>query len=402
MATAPAGSDKQRWVVPFVGGLLVGGAAVYLTLDARWRRVAEESESRRVMTAVLERLAELERPQARDPADESGVSSVTSSPSESLAGKPVDATSAASRRRTGVDQSTMARAIERADRISAAIGAGEAAPAPLVVTDDVPTSTEVNAAAVVDREAERERLEQEAAAATTTAFNQLLADAGLDGWHLMAARPDAANHCLADVVLAQRGVRGTGIGSLIAKTLRLERDPITGIAALDAQGAHGVEGGVDVAYEGSCYRLEIPGVLPVELVPPLLRELFQLDDPRATAMITDGDSAVALVNRALALEKSLVMRLRSSGELVDGALSKAVIDLAFDSTGAPTQTVLADLAWFEVDPTHRYGELCCEGGEMVEGGQKRPLFRGRLRVALRDLTPEHWQGVPAVRRSTGS
>lgn len=424
MATERVASDgggRGSWL-PFAVGLLIGGAAVWLTRDGA-RASGESPELQRALVAALDRLAAAEARLASSSAPESpqgahdGVAARPPTGREgaaggtSLAGKPVDEGSAVARRRTGVDESTMARAIERADRMSAALGA--IAPAPLVISEaseaseasETPESDPANAPAAPapTTEAERERAAEERAAAVLTAFNGLLDDAGVDGWRLIAATVDDEGHRLTDVVLAQRGARGTAIGSLIAESLKLERDPITGIAALLAEGAHGVERGVEVAYEGERYRIEVPGVLPVDLVPAPLRSLFALGgEAEDAARVTNGDSAVALINRALALEKGVVLRVRSAGELQDGALTKAIVDLAFDSSGNATQTVLADLAWFEVDLGNRYAELCCEGGEMVEEGLKRPLFRGRLRVPLRDLTPEHWKGVPAVRRATGS
>lgn len=418
MATERVASDgggRGSWL-PFAGGLLIGGAAVWLARDGA--RGSEESpEWQRALVAALDRLAAAEArlaPAALPESPEGAQDGVAARPltgregaagGSSLAGKPVDEGSAVVRRRTGVDESTMARAIERADRMSAALGA--IAPAPLVISEASETPESDRASAPVEppptTEAERERAAEERSAAVVTAFNGLLDDAGVDGWRLIAATVDDDGHRLTDVVLAQRGARGTAIGSLIAESLKLERDPITGIAALLAEGAHGVERGVEVAYEGERYRIEVPGVLPVDLVPAPLRSLFALGgEAEDAARVTNGDSAVALINRALALEKGVVLRVRSAGELQDGALTKAIIDLAFDSSGNATQTVLADLAWFEVDLGNRYAELCCEGGEMVEEGLKRPLFRGRLRVPLRDLTPEHWKGVPAVRRATGS
>ncbi|MBL8841228.1 MAG: hypothetical protein JNL90_06815 [Planctomycetes bacterium] len=412
---ASDGGGRGSWL-PFAVGLLIGGAAVWLARDgARGRE--ESPELQRALVAALDRLAAAEArlaPAAAPPSPQGAQDGAAARPllgrdgaagGTSLAGKPVDEGSAVARRRTGVDESTMARAIERADRMSAALGA--IAPAPLVISEasETPESDPPSApvAPAPTTEAERERAAEERAAAVLVAFNGLLDDAGVDGWRLIAATVDEDGHRLTDVVLAERGARGTAIGSLIAESLKLERDPITGIAALLAEGAHGVERGVEVAYEGERYRIEVPGVLPVDLVPAPLRSLFALGGEAAdAARVTNGDSAVALINRALALEKGVVLRVRSAGELQDGALTKAIVDLAFDSSGNATQTVLADLAWFEVDLGNRYAELCCEGGEMVEEGLKRPLFRGRLRVPLRDLTPEHWKGVPAVRRATGS
>jgi len=213
----------------------------------------------------------------------------------------------------------------------------------------------------------------------------------------------ADDHALGAVVLAQRTAQGTAIGSLSAERLKLERDPITGVAGILLTGARGLEAGVEIAFQDATTRLEIPGILPLELLAPRLREILGvgLGDEPARAF-TSADQIVTAINRVLALEHNVGMRVRSVNSVEDRKLKKAVIDLTFDDHGGPTQTVLADEAWFELDIAGRYGELCCEGGEMVEKGLKRPLFRGRLRVPLREIKPEQWRGVPSARLTEGS
>ncbi|MSR45658.1 MAG: hypothetical protein EXS13_01090 [Planctomycetes bacterium] len=326
-----------------------------------------------------------------------------------LGGKPVEENDAAVRRREGVEESVMARALDKASRLSAALGeVGAHLPIASPTAASAASggggfgSEPVNAAlipSVADAAAEATRGPDPEA--VTHAFNALLKDAGLDRWYLLSAEPLVADHALGAVTLAVRGVRGTATGSLVAERLMLERDPITGVAAFVASGAHGIEDGIEVHYEGSRYRIEIPGVLPVELVPAELRELFALGAPPPAGAAFERGAAVALVNRVLELEKAFVLRLREIEKFEGERFVKAVIDLDFDEEGKARQTVLADEAWFELDPAARYGELCCEGGVMIEKGQKRPLFRGHLRIPLRDLTPEHWKGVPGVHRVIG-
>jgi len=378
-------------------GLVIGGAAVWFARE--W-----QERDRAGRLALEQRIAQLEALVRETPARPTSAAPESSRPKSggaSLAGKPLEEVDAAVRVREGAEESSMARALERASRMAEALHSRDgAAPAAADGSTVAPlVAAEADPAAVAPKETAAPALDAEKIVA---AFNELLADAGLERWRLMSATPLPDDHALGDVVLADRGVRGTATGSLVAERLGLQRDPITGIAALIATGAHGIEEGVEVHYEGSRYRIEIPGVLPVELVPAPLRQLFGMAlDPRPSADV-DVLSAVALVNRALGLEKALALRFRSV-DLLDGdRFEKAVIDLEFDDAGQPIQTVLADEAWFEIDPKNRYGELRCEGGEMVAGGQKRPLYKGKFRLPLRDLTPEHWKGVPGVSRVAGS
>lgn len=402
MATAAGTSDGTRLLFAFAAGLLAGGAAIGWWRSESERARLHEQQARGALAQVEARLAVLERarapdgPPAIERADPRGARDAAAP--ATLAGKPVDEVQAAARLRTGVDDAERARRVEDAQRIEAALRRE-----PVVLPGDARSAAPAARPSAAELEAQEQALREAAERAeVVTAFNQLLESAGLEGWRLLEGRPLPDERALGDAVLAQRGVRGVAIGSLVAQRLRLERDPVTGLAALAAEGAHGIEGGVEVAYEGARYRIEIPGVLPVELVPERLRALFAFGDPGAVPTPADGAAAVVLVNRALGLEKGQVLRFRRAEELAGDRFKKAVIDLAFDGNGLPTQTVLADAAWFELDPEACYAELCCEGGEMVEGGLKRPLFRGKLRLPLRDLTPAHWQGVPAVRRTAGS
>jgi hypothetical protein len=235
------------------------------------------------------------------------------------------------------------------------------------------------------------------------AFNQLLRDAGLTEWKLLTAEPRPEDHALGAVVLAHCSEHGTTTGSLAAEQLKLERDPVTGVAGIQFVGAKGYESGVEIAFENASTRFEIPGILPLNLLAPCLRDVFfaGVQDAAQSSFAT-GDQVTRAINQVLALEKSVSLRIRSVDRIEEKTLRKAVIDLAFDEHGAATQTVLADVAWFELDPVARYGELHCDGGEMVEKGQRRPLFRGKLRLPLRDIKPEQWQGVPATRLAAGS
>jgi hypothetical protein len=429
-SSATGAESGRAALLALAFGAVAGGALVFAFGE---RRRAEDAEARAETAArglLEQRIAALEAQQrtlaslsqmprdfsgggadrgAGRPASASGTDSDGAPPiyesrgTDPLAGRPVDADSAASRQRTGVEDSSMARAIERANRLSEAIAPGDRAPNP---EPSLPASTGETpdvASRAVDTGAAGTGPTDPAPdeSKLLTAFNELLASAGLERWRLLAAKPNPADRALVDVVLAERGVRGVATGSLVAGKLTLERDPITGLAAFVADSAHGIEAGVEVHYEGARCRIEIPGVLPVELVAPELRRLFGLGGEAGAlvaAPTTDGAVAVTLANRALALETDLALRLRTVEKLDGDRLIKAVIDLEFDDAGKPTKTVHADAAWFEVDPDARHGELFCEGGDMTERGQRRPLYGGKLTLPLRDLAPEHWKGVPAVRR----
>ncbi len=396
-------------------GLVAGGALVFAFGERRNAAAAEERATAAERRAFEERIAALEAqqrtlaslaagtgaaPRSSRPErpDDDPPPSYAANGTDALAGKPIDAESAGSRQRTGVEDSAMARAIERADRMSRAIAP---APADGAVTESGAAAPAVAATPSEEDPAAAPTAPEADEAALLTAFNELLGAAGLERWRLLAGTPRADDRALVDVVLAERGVRGVATGSLVAGKLVLERDPITGLAAFVATEAHGIEAGVEVHYEGARYRIEIPGVLPVEMVAPRLRQLFGLaaeGEPVVAIENADGAAAVTLANRALGLEKNVALRLRSVEKLDGDRLVNAVIDLAFDADGKPSKTVHADVAWFEVDPDARHGELFCEGGGMVEAGQRRPLYRDKLTVPMRDLTPENWKGVPAVRR----
>lgn len=253
--------------------------------------------------------------------------------------------------------------------------------------------------------------EAKARAATTeaiiAAFNGLLVDCGLDQWRLLSAEVSSEEHVLQRVVLAHRSPNGAATGSLKADRLALERDAGTGVAAFVLTGARRTEAGVEEAFPNATTRIEIPGVLPLELVPPSLSELFGAAQNGAigtTARLDMNDpvQVVRAINRVLALEKGAALRVRSLARFNDDKLEKVIIDLAFDERGDPQQTVFADKAWFELDAKRDYVELCCDGGDMVVSGTRRPLFRGHLRWPIHSITPPQWRGMPALLLVSGS
>jgi hypothetical protein len=145
----------------------------------------------------------------------------------------------------------------------------------------------------------------------------------------------------------------------------------------------------------------------MDLVPSALGSLFGWTQNGAigtTSRVdyTDPLQVTRAINRVLALEKGVALRLRSCDRFVDDRLEKAVIDLTFDERGEPQQTVFADKAWFELDAKRDYVELCCDGGDMVVAGTRRPLFRGHLRWPLHSVTPPQWRGMPSLKLVSGS
>jgi hypothetical protein len=400
-----------------VKSLLLGAlvAAVAIGAFFEWRRREQVDRLQREQLAKLE--LDLDRLRAehrtlasllalREPPSPAPARAPSaSSPASSLAAKPLGEAPDADERARRIGDDPLARALEKA----AVMPTPEelVAPVPELVADATQPSGEKSPTSETATPA-GSKPEEPAPAAPDhaplfAAVNQLLQDAGLDGWHLLSATPLPDERALGTVVLAHRTEQGTAIGSLAAERMLLERDVVSGVAEFVFAGAKGTEGGVDVAYEGATTRLPIPGILPLDLLAPELRRLFGLgeagDKPAVTAT---GEQVVRSINEVLAREKNVGLRLRSVDRLEESKLKKAVIDLAFDERGEPTQTVLADEAWFEVDPVARYGELCCEGGDMVEKGQKRPLFRGKLRLPLRDIKPEQWKAVPSARLAAGS
>jgi hypothetical protein len=375
------------------GGAATEAAALRLEVAALARRVAALEAEHRTLASLAAMRAEGEsRPAGEPPVRAAPAAAAT------LASKPIeDAGAAIERARTGADD-LVARAIERAaalPRLEASPAAAEAG------SPAAPESAGLDAAGPAP-EAQPEPRKPDAEA-VIAAFNQLLGDGGLSEWRLLSAEPRPEDKALGSVVFAHRAPRGPAIGSLSAERLVLERDPVSGVASVKLTGAKGFESGVEVAFENGTTELEIPGILPLELLAPALREIFAISEGGAPdSGARTADQVVRAVNGVLAEEKSVALRLRSVDRIEDGTLRKAVIDLAFDEQGTPTQTVVAESAWFELDPSARHGELVCEGGEMVEKGLKRPLFRGKLRVPLRDLKPERWKGVPATRLSAGS
>ncbi len=370
--------------------VLVAAAAVVAALLA-WRVAALRSEVGQLARELALLRAEqrtvaslaLMEPSRRGP-DPEQVARAAPENAGSLAAKPLDKAQDVEERARRVGDDAIARALEHAASLPTfdPVPPTEAPTAPL---DSEPAPAET------DPEAKPQELD-----ALIDAMNQLLRDAGLQCWSVLAATPRPEERALAAVVLAHRSERGTAIGSLSADRLTLERDPVSGAARFVLTGAKGSEEGIEVAYENSTTRLEIPGILPLDLLTPGLRALFGLGDAVAAASDeANGEQLVRAINRVLALEKNVGLRFRTVDRLEQSRLKKAVIDLAFDERGDPTQTVLADEAWFELDAEKGYGELCCEGGEMVEKGLKRPLYRGRLRLPLRDIQPAQWRAVPA-------
>jgi len=239
------------------------------------------------------------------------------------------------------------------------------------------------------------------------AFNTLMADCGIDRWYLISAEPAPDDHALRRVVLVHRNPSGTAVGSLTADRLTLERDAASGVAAFVLSGARQNESGVEEAFPNGTTRLEIPGILPLQLVPPELATLFGTAASGAIGKSARFDPADAAqvtraINRVLELEKEVALRVRSVEKFSDDRLEKAVIDLLYDDHGQPRQTVYADHAWFEIDPKHDSAELCCEGGEMVVDGSRRPLFRGRLRWPIYSVSPAQWLGMPSLKHIAGS
>ena len=405
-ASGNRGSDRPDGLPALVGVALATAALVWLVVEYRERAggaarsAASTAELEGTVAALTRRIAELEAEHrtlaslaelgARAaPGGEPARSTAARSPAADLAAKPVleegGLDSAERARRIGDD--AIARALEHAAVLPdfGPPALAEGAPGADASDEDAPPAPPP---------ADVEPL--------IAAFNQLLRDAGLDGWKLLTAEPDPAGRALRAVVLAQLTGQGTAIGSLSADRLQLERDPATGTAGVELSGAKGSEGGFEVLYPQSRTRLEIPGILPLDLLAPCLRDLFGIGSAAPGNLEkVSGDQLVRAINRPLELAPGLALRLRSVDRLEDGTLRKAVIDLDFNEHGAATRTVFAESAWFELDPAAGYAELCCEGGEMLEKGLRRPLFRGRLRLPLRDIKPENWKGVPAVRPSGG-
>jgi hypothetical protein len=106
------------------------------------------------------------------------------------------------------------------------------------------------------------------------AFNTLMTDCGIDRWYLLPRQSPRPTTTRCGVVLVHRNPSGTAVGSLTADRLTLERDAASGVAAFVLSGARQNESGVEEAFPNGTTRLEIPGILPLQLVPPELATLF--------------------------------------------------------------------------------------------------------------------------------
>jgi hypothetical protein len=322
-----------------------------------------------------------------------------------IAGKPSTQSSGDDERARRTGDEALARALERARQMPLVVN--ESVKPPEAAPSDVkPPPPPAEGEGAGDPKPDPAKVAA-ATEAVVTAFNGLLADCGLDQWHLMSAEVAAEDRALHKIVMAQRTATGTAYGSLTADRLALERDAGTGVSAFVLTGAHRTVAGVEEAFPEATTRLEIPGVLPLELVPAVLTELFGTAQNGAigtTARVDLNDplQVVRAINRILALEKGIALRIRSCARCNDDKLEKAVIDLSFDERGEAQQTVFADKAWFELDAKRDYVELCCDGGDMVVAGTRRPLFRGHLRWPLHSVTPPQWRGMPTLKLVSGS
>jgi hypothetical protein len=426
-------AGRAEWFALFAIALVSAAAAWWIT-DAR-RTGAHDGEARSDLAALEKRVdaltSEVESLRAEqrtiaslwtasrggDARDGVPTSSARSGGSKSheadgLAAKPIVEPTAEDRA-ARVGNSEMARALEKVRSLPSfdqlAVDAAVAGPprpatsSPDAKSSAKPASDDLEAApADPAKEAAVVAKKSAEADALVVAFNRLLKDAGLGLWTMLQGEANLEDHSLVDVVLARRMERGPTTGSLSADRLVLERDPVTGAAAFVFTGARGVDGGVAVAYDHDTTRIEVPGVLPLDLLPKELADVFGIGRAQSVVDLGDVDQVVAAVNKVLVREKNVALRLRSVGKVADGKLEKAVIDLQFNDAGTAVQSVVADHAWFELDPAASYGELCCDGGEMIEKGQRRPLFRGKLRLPLRDIKPELWRGVPGTKLAAGS
>jgi hypothetical protein len=404
-------------------GVTIGALAT----AAWWTRNAPPADAG-ANTAVEQRLHGLEsssgalaaqmralvsRPQNGDGGGDSAATAPKSEVGDaSIAGRPSTQSFDDNEHGRHAGDDALARALAHASQVPVVVNdaAKSATPAAADVKIAAPPEGDSKASAPpegqADPKAEAKKSEA-AAAAALEAFNALLVDCGLEQWHLMSAELSSEDHALHKIVMVHRTPIGTANGSLTADRLVLERDAGTGVAAFVLTGAHQTESGVEQAFPNGTTRLEIPGVLPLDLVPSGLSALFGSAQNGAigtTSRLDFNDplQVTRAINRVLALEKGVSMRLRSCDRFAEDRLEKAVIDLTFDERGDPQQTVFADKAWFELDAKRDYVELCCDGGDMVVGGTRRPLFRGHLRWPLHSVTPPQWRGMPGLKLVSGS
>lgn len=231
-------------------------------------------------------------------------------------------------------------------------------------------------------------------------FDVLLADSGLRQYHLMEARHDPVSHQLRDVVLAVRGSEETLPGTFCAATLDVEYDPVLQRGALVLLSVHEVRDGKTFSLPGNEKRIEIPGRLPPTMIPAALVEAFGLEQRGNVERIGRGQALVEKYNKVLRGEPHVALRIRSIDREVDRELHDVWIDLAFDSTGKPLQSLHAERAWWVLHEDSQFVELQCEGGEMVREGVATPLFRGRYRQAMRGIQPALWKSLRAVHPTT--
>ena len=422
--------ERRRSQRATFAAALFGVAIGALATAAWWTRAgpAADAGASGAVEAIAQRLHGLETSSgtlqtqvralaSRPQAGEAGVEAASARPEHgdaSIAGKPsAESFESGERTRTGSDDA-IARALAHARALP--IPAAEPkAPSEPIAADvktaappEAPADSKAGEASDAKPDPEAEAKAKAAAAvAVIEAFNALLVDCGLDQWRLMSAEVASEDHSLHRVVMAHRSPNGAATGSLTAERLALERDAGTGVAAFVLTGARRNEAGVEEAFPNSTTRIEIPGVLPLELVPSKLGELFGTSQNGAigtTARVdmNDPNQVVRAINRVLTLEKGTAIRVRNIARFNEDKLEKAIIDLTVDDRGEPQQTVFADKAWFELDAKRDYVELCCDGGDMVVAGTRRPLFRGHLRWPIHSVTPPQWRGMPSLKLVSGS
>src|SRR5262245_11807551 len=323
--------------------------AVPASGDGVGRRLTELENTSGVLSTQMRALVSQPRGGAPAGATEVAVAPPRKESSDaSIAGKPSGSTLDERERVSRVGDDSIARSLERA---RALVDPAAAARAP---TNDSTPPAAVAAAAAPLPKVKIEEAPAPPPDPILTAFNTLLADCGFDRWRLLSGEPVADDHALRRVVLVHTNPSGTATGSLSCDRLTLERDAASGVAAFVLIGTREIENGVEEAFPNGTTRLEIPGVLPLQLVPAELATLFGTAPSGAIGKAARFDPADATqvtraINRVLEQEKSVAMRVRSCDKFSDDKLEKAVIDLLYDDHGAPRQTVYADHAWFEID-----------------------------------------------------
>ena len=384
--------------------------------DAVAKRIAELENGNGVLAAQLRALASQPRgAPASAPPEVALPPSRKESSDASIAGKPSGSTLDARERASRVGDDSVVQALDRARQLAdparAAAGHAPATDATPFAPETTVPGAVVPASDGATAPAPQKPVVEEALPrppdAVLAAFNALLRDCGFDRWRLLSADPVAEDHALRRVVLVHSNPSGTATGSLTADRLTLERDAASGVAGFVLSGARQIDLGVEEAFPNGTTRFDIPGVLPLDLIAPELASLFGVAASGAIGSAARFDPADPMqvtkaINRVLELEKTVAVRVRSCDKFTGEKLEKAVIDLLYDDHGAPRQTVYADRAWFEIDAKHDSAELCCEGGEMVIEGRRRPLFRGRLRWTLYSISPSQWVGMPSLKRVAGS